>query len=60
MNSEPQLMPLVDFAGNDYFGLARDPRVAETLYRGAQQFGISATSSRWADRKEKDACIRGR
>ena len=48
MNSELQRAPTVDFAGNDYLGLARDPRVVEALYRGAQQFGISATSSRWA------------
>jgi len=48
MNSVPQPAPLVDFAGNDYLGLARDPRVIEALYRGAQQFGVSATSSRWA------------
>lgn len=35
------------FAGNDYLGLARDPRLAEALYRGAKEFGISSTSSRW-------------
>jgi len=48
MNSNPKPPTLVDFAGNDYLGLARDPRVVEALYRGAQQFGVSSTSSRWA------------
>jgi len=48
MDAEPQPVPFIDFSGNDYFGLARDPRVAQALYRGAQQFGISSASSRWA------------
>ena len=39
---------IVDFAGNDYLGLARDRRLAEAMYRAACQYGISATSSRWA------------
>ncbi|MEX1096542.1 MAG: pyridoxal phosphate-dependent aminotransferase family protein [Planctomycetales bacterium] len=37
----------VDFAGNDYLGLARDPRLAEALCRAAREDRISATSSRW-------------
>jgi 8-amino-7-oxononanoate synthase len=41
-------MEIVNFAGNDYLGLARDPRLAEALCRTAKQCGISATSSRWA------------
>lgn len=41
-------METVDFAGNDYLGLARDPRLAEALSRTAREHGISATSSRWA------------
>jgi len=35
-------------AGNDYLGLARDPRLAEALSRAAVIHGISSTSSRWA------------
>lgn len=35
------------FAGNDYLGLARDPRLAEALCEGARAFGVSSTSSRW-------------
>ena len=41
-------MEAVNFAGNDYLGLARDPRLAEVLCRAAGEYGISATSSRWA------------
>jgi len=36
-----------NFAGNDYLGLARDPRVIEAMYDAAREFGISSTSSRW-------------
>lgn len=36
-----------DFAGNDYLGLARDPRLIEALCRAARADRISATSSRW-------------
>ncbi len=43
----PQESDLIDFAGNDYLGLSRDPRLAEAAHRAAVQFGISATSSRW-------------
>ena len=39
---------LVDFAGNDYLGLARDTRLAEAMTQAACSYGISATSSRWA------------
>lgn len=38
----------VVFAGNDYLGLAGDPRLAEALYAGAQRYGVSSMSSRWA------------
>jgi 7-keto-8-aminopelargonate synthetase-like enzyme len=41
-------METIDFAGNDYLGLARDPRLVETLCKTAKLRGISATSSRWA------------
>lgn len=37
----------VDFAGNDYLGLARDPRLAEAAHRAAMRLGVSPTSSRW-------------
>lgn len=37
----------IDFAGNDYLGLARDVRLADAAHRAAVRFGISATSSRW-------------
>lgn len=36
------------FAGNDYLGLAGDPRLADALYEGARRYGISSMSSRWA------------
>ncbi len=39
---------LTPFAGNDYLGLARDPRLAEACSRAATTHGISSTSSRWA------------
>ncbi|MCX7803643.1 MAG: pyridoxal phosphate-dependent aminotransferase family protein, partial [Planctomycetota bacterium] len=41
-------MGRVNFAGNDYLGLAGDPRLADALCRAARRYGISATSSRWA------------
>jgi 7-keto-8-aminopelargonate synthetase-like enzyme len=41
-------MELVNFAGNDYLGLAREPRLAEALARAAREYGVSSTSSRWA------------
>jgi 7-keto-8-aminopelargonate synthetase-like enzyme len=39
---------MVNFAGNDYLGLASHPAVVEALRRTALTHGISATSSRWA------------
>ena len=41
-------MEQVDFAGNDYLGLAGDRRLAEVICLAAEKYGISATSSRWA------------
>ncbi|HOX05766.1 MAG TPA: pyridoxal phosphate-dependent aminotransferase family protein [Planctomycetota bacterium] len=41
-------MTRVNFAGNDYLGLARDPRLADALCRAVREYGISSTSSRWA------------
>ncbi|MDY7115310.1 8-amino-7-oxononanoate synthase [Halomonas sp. SSL-5] len=34
-----------DFAGNDYLGLARDPRLAEAMAQGARHFGAGARAS---------------
>jgi 8-amino-7-oxononanoate synthase len=34
-----------DFAGNDYLGLARDPRLAEAQAEGARRFGAGAGAS---------------
>ncbi|WP_372614612.1 8-amino-7-oxononanoate synthase [Halomonas sp.] len=36
---------LIDFAGNDYLGLARDPRLAEAQAEGARRFGAGARAS---------------
>ncbi|MCE8034754.1 8-amino-7-oxononanoate synthase [Billgrantia tianxiuensis] len=36
---------LVDFAGNDYLGLANDPRLAEAQAKGARRFGTGAAAS---------------
>ncbi|MGR4067745.1 8-amino-7-oxononanoate synthase [Billgrantia sp. C5P2] len=36
---------LVDFAGNDYLGLAGDPRLAEAQAAGAREFGAGAGAS---------------
>ncbi|MDV6319548.1 8-amino-7-oxononanoate synthase [Chromohalobacter sp. HP20-39] len=37
--------PLIDFAGNDYLGLAGDPRLAEAQAEGAKRFGAGAKAS---------------
>ncbi len=37
---------LVDLAGNDYLGLARDPRVTEAAARAAREWGGGSTGSR--------------
>lgn len=46
-------MNRINFAGNDYLGLARDPRLAEAACRAAREYGISPTSGRfflgWSD-----------
>ncbi len=36
---------LVNFASNDYLGLAHDPRVVEALRDGAKRFGVGAGSA---------------
>ena len=36
---------LLEFCGNDYLGLSRDPRVVEALRAGAQAHGAGATAS---------------
>jgi 8-amino-7-oxononanoate synthase len=38
--------PLLDLAGNDYLGLAKDPRVVEGAVRAARAFGAGARASR--------------
>ena len=38
--------PLLDLAGNDYLGLARDPRVVAGAVAAAQAYGAGATASR--------------
>ncbi len=38
--------PLLDLAGNDYLGLARDPRVVAGAVAAAQRFGAGAGASR--------------
>ncbi len=38
--------PLLDLAGNDYLGLARDPRVVAGAVAAAQLYGAGATASR--------------
>ena len=35
----------LDFAGNDYLGLARDPRLAEAQAEGARRFGAGGRAS---------------
>lgn len=40
--------PTTNFAGNDYLGLARDPRLADAVCATVRSHGLSATSSRWA------------
>jgi len=40
-------MEAVNFAGNDYLGLARDPRVAGAAAEAAREHGVSATSGRF-------------
>jgi 8-amino-7-oxononanoate synthase len=38
--------PLLDLAGNDYLGLARDPRVVEGAVRATEEYGAGAAASR--------------
>ena len=40
-------MNSISFAGNDYFGLSREPRLAEAMARAAREYGISPTSGRF-------------
>ena len=39
---------IMNFAGNDYLGLATHPAVVEALQQAAVRYGISATGSRWS------------
>lgn len=38
----------IDFAGNDYLGLARHPEVVRAVRQAAEGYGISAAGSRWS------------
>lgn len=38
----------ISFAGNDYLCMSKEKRLAEAMYQAALEYGISATSSRWA------------
>jgi len=44
--SESDREPLLDLAGNDYLGLARDPRVVAGATRAAERYGAGAGASR--------------
>lgn len=37
--------PAYDMAGNDYLGLARDPRIVEALAKGARRYGAGSGAS---------------
>ena len=39
-------VPLLDLAGNDYLGLARDPRVVAGATKSAEEYGAGAAASR--------------
>lgn len=41
-------MKPIHFAGNDYLGLAADPRVVEAMCGAARQHGISTGAGRWS------------
>lgn len=43
-----KIKTFVDFAGNDYLGLAKRPELALASAAAAKKYGISSTSSRWA------------
>ncbi|MFL6155559.1 MAG: 8-amino-7-oxononanoate synthase [Marmoricola sp.] len=38
--------PMIDLAGNDYLGLARDPRVVAAAVKGSEEYGAGAAASR--------------
>ncbi|GGM61224.1 8-amino-7-oxononanoate synthase [Longimycelium tulufanense] len=46
LRSRPVVDPVLDLAGNDYLGLARDPRVCEAAAEAARRWGAGATASR--------------
>jgi 8-amino-7-oxononanoate synthase len=41
-------MEPIHFAGNDYLGLARDPRIAQAACRAARRYGFSTGAGRWS------------
>src|SRR5262249_2460649 len=42
----PRDEQVLDLAGNDYLGLARDPRLADAAARAAREWGVGSTGSR--------------
>jgi 8-amino-7-oxononanoate synthase len=46
LRPRPAAEPLLDLAGNDYLGLATDPRVIDGAVRAARAWGAGATGSR--------------
>ncbi|MFL6179451.1 MAG: 8-amino-7-oxononanoate synthase [Actinomycetes bacterium] len=46
LRARPATEPLVDLAGNDYLGLARDPRVVQAAVDAAKEWGVGSTGSR--------------
>jgi 8-amino-7-oxononanoate synthase len=46
LRARPSDEVLIDLAGNDYLGLARDPRVVEAAAAAVREWGTSATASR--------------
>jgi 8-amino-7-oxononanoate synthase len=41
-------MEPIHFAGNDYLGLARDPRIAQAACRAIRRYGFSTGAGRWS------------
>jgi 7-keto-8-aminopelargonate synthetase-like enzyme len=45
--NKPHISKGIRFAGNDYLGLAEDPRLIDAFTEAGRTYGLSATSSRW-------------
>ncbi len=46
LRARPALDPVLDVAGNDYLGLAADPRVIDAAVAAAREWGAGSTGSR--------------